>query len=115
MDLKSYVLHQKDEMLKYKWIRSQQEGRDLGEAALREWIEKYGKQYREAYNEEYQALINKIAAECRKDLEEKLPGVSQELWDYVFKKIIDKFTEQWMKEIAKGESSGKRKTHLEEI
>jgi hypothetical protein len=115
MDLKSYLLHQKEEMLRYKWIKSQEAGRDLGEQALHEWIEKYGKEYREAYNQEYQELIKKITDECRKQLENKLPGVSPELWDYVFKTIIDKFVENWTKEIAKGESSGKRKTHLEEI
>ena len=115
MDLKSYVLHQKDEMLKYKWIKSQQAGKDLGEQALREWIEKYGKEYREAYNAEYQELIKKISDDCRKELEKKLPGVSPELWEFVFKTVIDKFTENWTKELAKGESSGKRKAHLEEI
>lgn len=115
MDLKSYVLHQKDEMLKYKWIKSQQAGKDLGEQALREWIEKYGKEYREAYNAEYQALIKKISDECKKEIHDKLPGISDELMDFIFKTVINKFTENWTKELASTESSDKRKTHLEEI
>lgn len=116
MDLKHYLLHQKDEMLKYKWIQSQKAGKDLGEQALHEWIEKYGKAYREEYNKEYQELIKTIADECRKEIHEKLPGISDELMNYIFKKVIDKFTEKWTKELAKDESSGNRKSiHLEEI
>ena len=114
MDLKHYLLHQKEEMEKYKWIKSQQAGRDLGEQALHEWVEKYGKAYREAYRQEYKEIIEKVSAECKKELKEKLPGVSDELWEFVFNKVIDKFTEVWAKDMCT-ESNRLKKSHLEEI
>lgn len=114
MDLKHYLIHQKEEMEKYKWIESQKAGKDLGENALREWVDKYGKKYREAYNTEYKILVEKVANECKKELKDKLPGVSDEIWNFFMKTVIDKFTEQWTKDLIK-EESGIRRKHLEEI
>ena len=114
MDLKTYLVHQREEMLRYKWIESQKAGHDLGEQALREWVEKYGKAYREAYVHEYKDIIEKVAADCEKELKEKLPGVSDTLWKFIFTKVIDKFTEQWTKDACKDDSAI-RKRHLEEI
>ena len=46
-------LEQKDEIEKHKYIRSQQEGRDLGDEAIEEWRQKYAHIWRE----EHESLI----------------------------------------------------------
>ena len=55
-------IHQKqiEEILKHKWIMSEKEGRDLGEEAVWDWIERYAAEYRaywekvlKEYEEEY--------------------------------------------------------------
>lgn len=41
------VAQQNDEIMKYKWIESEREGRDIGEeTAAMEWVEKYGSIWR---------------------------------------------------------------------
>ena len=35
------------EILKHKWIMSEKEGRDLGEEAVRDWIDKHAAAFRE--------------------------------------------------------------------
>jgi phosphocarrier protein len=40
-------LAQNDEMAKHTWIRSEEEGRDLGEEAVEEWMKKYAPIWRE--------------------------------------------------------------------
>lgn len=40
---------QREEMLKEKWIQSEQNHRDMGQDCIRQWIQKYAKQYREYY------------------------------------------------------------------
>ena len=41
-------LKQKEEIDKYKYLRSEQEGRDLGPQAVEEWMQKYAPMWREA-------------------------------------------------------------------
>ena len=41
------ILRQLKEMEKYKWIESEKAGRDLGDRALFEWIERYEQQFLE--------------------------------------------------------------------
>jgi hypothetical protein len=36
-----------EEMMKYKWIRSEEAGCDLGTKSLKEWIMQFAKSYRE--------------------------------------------------------------------
>jgi hypothetical protein len=38
---------QLEEILEHKWIMSEKEGRDLGEEAVKDWIDKYAAIFRE--------------------------------------------------------------------
>lgn len=114
MDLKNYLYHQKEEMEKYKWCESQRAGHDLGEAALREWVEKYGKNYREEYKAILEELIKKTTERCKDKLKNQLPTVSDEIWNHFMKTVIIEFTDLWNKEIIITNDPNKKK-HLEEI
>ena len=49
------MLHlQRQAMDKHKWIRSEQERRDLGSAAVLEWIQQYAATWREWFEREYE-------------------------------------------------------------
>jgi len=37
------------EILKHKWIMSEKEGRDLGEEAVKDWVDKYAPAFREYF------------------------------------------------------------------
>jgi hypothetical protein len=114
MHFKKFLANQKEEMERYKWIQSQKAGKDLGDAAIKEWVEKFAAEYRKQYEEAYNEMVKETAAHCKNKLKEKLPGVSDELWDYVFKEVIKNFTEVWTKELSCCCDSVKKK-HLDEI
>lgn len=44
--IKKDLQEQFEEMLKHKWIESEKAGKDLGEAAFVDWINKYAEQWR---------------------------------------------------------------------
>jgi len=48
-EFKKYLEEEREEILKYKWIRSEEEGRDMGEEAISEWIEKFAEKYRRSH------------------------------------------------------------------
>lgn len=48
-DYHRYISDQIEEMQRYKWIESEKAGKDLGEAALLEWVKKYAKLFRESW------------------------------------------------------------------
>jgi len=49
-ELRSYNKAQIDEILRYKWIESEKQGRDIGEMrAATEWISKYSADFRKQY------------------------------------------------------------------
>lgn len=48
-DLKEFLNAEREEIAKYKWIRSEEEGRDLGILACFEWIQKYAISFREMW------------------------------------------------------------------
>ena len=114
MDLKKFLINQKIEMEKEKWIRSQEAGKDLGEDVIKDWVKKYAAQYRKEYNEIYNQLVHKVATDCHEKLKEKFPTVSDEIWEHFVKVVIDKFTETWTKEVACCKDAMVKK-HLEEI
>ena len=49
IDMKTYIESEKEEMLRYKWIESEKAGRDLGEAALMDWIEKHAASFQKKF------------------------------------------------------------------
>jgi hypothetical protein len=46
MKWREYTRLQLDEMLRHKWIMSEKAGRDLGQSALLDWIEKHAAAFR---------------------------------------------------------------------
>jgi len=114
MHFKLYLLHQKQEIERYKWFKGQELGHDPGEEAVTEWVEKYAAQYRREYEEVYNQAINETSKECIKKLKKKVPGVSNELWDFIVCEIVDSFTDVWLKEVCTSQDD-KEKKHLEEI
>jgi len=62
------VAQQNDEIMKYKWIESEREGRDIGEeTAAMEWVEKYGSIWRNEREslERYGFLETDLVVESR--------------------------------------------------
>jgi hypothetical protein len=114
MDLKKFLINQKIEIEKYKWIESQKANKDLGEVAVTEWVKKNAKKYRQEYEDVYNSLIETVTNECKKNLEEKFPTVSDEIWHHFVKTVIDTFTQKWTKEVCCCSDETKKK-HLEEI
>ena len=48
-DLMAYNIRQIEEMKKHKWIESQKAGRDLGEEAVRDWVNRFAQAFRDAH------------------------------------------------------------------
>mgnify|MGYP006295038301 CR=1 FL=1 len=42
MTFAEYLVLERDEMLRYKWLESEKAGRDLGQEALLRWAEEHG-------------------------------------------------------------------------
>ena len=114
MEFKLFLLHQKEEMERYKWCRGIELGRDPGEAACREWVEKHASHYRSEYERIYNQVIKETSSQCRDNLKQKVPGVSDELWGIIFEEIIDTFTKVWLKDMGTCQNDEEKK-HLEEI
>ena len=45
---------QREEIARYKWIRSEEEHRDVGRQAAMEWVQKYAASWRKWYEDEYE-------------------------------------------------------------
>lgn len=58
-------------MERYKWIRSEQEHRDVGQEALREWIHRYAKQFRDEWEQKNGKLED--VRECNHSGSGRLP------------------------------------------
>lgn len=114
MDQKSYCLHQKEIIERAKWLEGERLGYDPGPEFVERWVKENAAKYREEYRKEFAILVKKVASSCRLQLEKIVPGVSSELWDVVFKVVIENFTAIWTREIVV-ESNEERKMHLEEI
>lgn len=49
MEFQQFMQEQCEEMKRHKWIESEKAGHDLGNQAIRDWVYKYAKQFREEY------------------------------------------------------------------
>jgi hypothetical protein len=58
-----FLLDQVEEMKKYKWIVSEQAAKDMGEPALMEWIARFAKEFREAWEKENGPVDEGLAEE----------------------------------------------------
>jgi hypothetical protein len=48
------LAHEREEILRHKWIESEKAQRDLGAEAVLDWIHRYAAQWREWYQEKYE-------------------------------------------------------------
>ena len=48
-ELKEFLLAEREEISKYKWIRSEEVGYDLGISACLEWIQNYAASFRDVW------------------------------------------------------------------
>jgi hypothetical protein len=110
MDMKSYCYRQVEEAKRYKWIQSQKAGKDLGEAAIHDWVKKYAALYRKDYNEQYLAMVCCVVEETIKELDKAKVNVDKELVERIVKISINKFTEKWVTEVSKEEHKGQIET-----
>ena len=54
-EMKQYMEDQIHEIGIHKWIESEKANRDLGDEAVKDWILKHAKQYREQWNEKHKS------------------------------------------------------------
>lgn len=52
-NMKQYMSDQIKEMEIHKWIESERANKDLGEEALRDWINKHAEEFRKKWEEEH--------------------------------------------------------------
>ena len=109
MDTKTLFKNQAEEAKKYKWIKSQEAGRDLGERAVIDWVNKYAAKYRQEYNECFRKMVDIVKDEV--DTNEVCKDIDPNCLEALTELIIEKFTEKWIIEIAKEDHD----KHLEEI
>ena len=53
--LKQYMADQIKEIELYKWLESEKANRDLGEEAIKDWIEKHAAEFRERGEKEHKS------------------------------------------------------------
>ena len=51
--MKQYMADQIKEIEIHKWLESEKANRDLGEEAVKDWIEKYAVEFRERWEKEH--------------------------------------------------------------
>ena len=52
-EFKEFLKDQKHEMEIHKWIESEKVGHDLGNEAIKDWIDKYADEFRQNWNREH--------------------------------------------------------------
>lgn len=51
---KECMMAQIEEIQKHKWIESEKAGHDLGEEAVKDWVKKHAKEWRDNWNKEHE-------------------------------------------------------------
>lgn len=55
---------QREEMMRHKWLVSEREGRDIGSAAVLEWVDLYAEEWRNWFDREYHRLAATYSADA---------------------------------------------------
>jgi len=105
MDLKQWCKNQAEEAKKYKWIRGIELGKDPGDTAIVEWVEKYAGVYRKEFKQYLESITNKVS----ESVHEKMPDIDKEILSQITSIVIEEFTKEWIKECAKDNK------HIQEI
>jgi ABC-type proline/glycine betaine transport system substrate-binding protein len=53
--MKQFMADQIKEIEIHKWLESEKANRDLGEEAVKDWIEKHAEEFRKRWEEEYKS------------------------------------------------------------
>lgn len=73
-EFKKYLVAQREEILKHRWIESEKAGYDLGQVAVEEWIKAYAKDFRETW------MSHKSqSSQCGEALEKETGGKKKRL------------------------------------
>lgn len=105
MNLKVFLMNQKNEIEKFKWIESQKHNKDLGEEAITTWIKNNSVNYRKSYEKIYNNFIKTIYY----NVKDKITGLNES----DIRIIVDEITNQWTKELILADEETKK--HLEEF
>ena len=98
MNLKSWCKNQAEEAKKHKWIQGVKLGKDPGNGAIVEWVEKFAKNYREEYKKCFENILKKVEKAVKTKLNDK--SFSDEQLHALTDIIIEEFTKEWIKEAA---------------
>jgi hypothetical protein len=101
-NLKTYLENQMLEMLRHKWIKGVHLGKDPGESACREWIEKYAADYRKDFEKFFNEVIDLVVTNCKNKVS---PEVRSCCTDEGLKQLallfVVEFTNLWLMERIK--------------
>jgi hypothetical protein len=111
MDMKTLMRNQIQEALKHKWFKGVEIGRDPGQEAVGEWIDKYAVTYRKEYDECFAELLTATLEKSLPKVREMIPGCSKEALAETARIILEEFTRIWFLEMAKSNHNN----HIEEI
>ena len=111
MDMKTLMRNQLQEALKHKWFRGVEIGRDPGEEAVGEWIDKYAVTYRKEYDECFEVLAEATLRNSLPKLQEAYPGCGEEILAKMVKIVLEEFTKIWFLEMTRKN----RNNHVDEV
>jgi hypothetical protein len=111
MDMKTICQNQVEEAKKHKWIMGEKLGKDPGNAAIEEWVNKYAKIYRQEFNACFMSLVQLVSSSLKDKIKEKCPEMKDDDIIILVQMIVEQFTIVWTKECAINESE----VHLKEI
>jgi hypothetical protein len=100
MDLRTWCRNQVEEIKRHKWIEGVKQGKDPGEKAVIEWVQRYAKDYRQEYQECFDAILVKVEAEVKSKLTGKITTIDEKELHLIATTIIEQFTKEWIKEAA---------------
>jgi hypothetical protein len=95
MDLKTWCKNQAEQAKIYKWNKGVELGKDPGNDAIVEWVEKYAGDYRK----EYKACYDNILKKVENSIKDKA-SITDEQLHSMTKLIIDAFIIEWTKQEA---------------
>lgn len=97
MDFKTWCKTQAEEAKKHKWNKGVELGKDPGEQAIVDWVNKHAESYRVEYN---QCMLN-ISQQVFNKVKNNEYAIDNELLLKITNEVIEEFTKIWVKEVAK--------------
>jgi hypothetical protein len=107
--------NQKKLMEEHKWIEGQKIGRDPGERACREWIEKYAAQYRKEYDAAFEQIVDKVLTHTCDKIRKLEQETGVEIPPQVIQSMARIFIEQFANEWTVEKVMKPKNRHIDEI